>query len=84
MRAKQIGTNGYPTQCLYNTTPHTATGFTPFELIYGHRAELPTALTTEVIRMIIMYKNYERRSKCNEPSSERMCKARKDKIETVL
>jgi len=29
----------------YNTTPHTATGFTPFELIYGHRATLPTALT---------------------------------------
>jgi len=29
----------------YNTTPHTATGYTPFELIYGHRAELPTALT---------------------------------------
>ena len=29
----------------YNTTPHTATGFTPFELVYGHRAILPTALT---------------------------------------
>src|SRR5436190_21161158 len=29
----------------YNTTPHTATGYTPFELIYGHQAELPTALT---------------------------------------
>lgn len=30
----------------YNTTPHTATGFTPFELVYGHQAILPTALTT--------------------------------------
>ncbi|KAL6256632.1 hypothetical protein P5V15_012744 [Pogonomyrmex californicus] len=30
----------------YNTTPHTATGFTPFELVYGHQAPLPTALTS--------------------------------------
>ncbi|KAM0729433.1 Retrovirus-related Pol polyprotein from transposon 297 [Formica fusca] len=29
----------------YNTTPHTATGFTPFELIYWHRATLPMALS---------------------------------------
>ncbi|XP_020297108.1 uncharacterized protein LOC109861736 [Pseudomyrmex gracilis] len=29
----------------YNTTPHTATSFTPFELVYGKCAELPTALT---------------------------------------
>jgi len=29
----------------YNTTPHSATGFTPFELTYGHQAILPTALT---------------------------------------
>jgi len=29
----------------YNTTPHSATGFTPFELTYGHQASiLPTAL----------------------------------------
>ena len=28
----------------YNTTPHTATGYTPFELVYGHQASLPTAL----------------------------------------
>jgi len=29
----------------YNTTPHTATGFTPFELVYGRQAELPTTLS---------------------------------------
>ena len=28
----------------YNTTPHTATGFTPYELVYGKAASLPTAL----------------------------------------
>jgi len=25
----------------YNTTPHTATGYTPFELVYRHQADLP-------------------------------------------
>ncbi|KMQ90281.1 enzymatic polyprotein endonuclease reverse, partial [Lasius niger] len=29
----------------YNTTPHTSTGYTPFELVYGNQASLPTALT---------------------------------------
>ncbi|KAL6259375.1 hypothetical protein P5V15_009293 [Pogonomyrmex californicus] len=29
----------------YNTTPHTATGYISFELMYGHRATLPPALT---------------------------------------
>jgi len=28
----------------YNTTPHTATGYTLFELVYGHQATLPSAL----------------------------------------
>ncbi|XP_070171358.1 uncharacterized protein [Polyergus mexicanus] len=31
----------------YNTTPHTATGYTPFELVYGHQADLPTSLTRQ-------------------------------------
>ncbi|CAK9810860.1 Retrovirus-related Pol polyprotein from transposon 412 [Anthophora plagiata] len=29
----------------YNTTPHTATDFSPYELLYGRQSELPTALT---------------------------------------
>jgi len=29
----------------YNTTPDTATAYTPFELIYGHQATLSTALS---------------------------------------
>lgn len=28
----------------YNTTPHTATGYTPYELVFGRQAELPTSL----------------------------------------
>lgn len=28
----------------YNTTPHTSTKFTPFELIFGEKASLPTAI----------------------------------------
>lgn len=28
----------------YNTTPHSATKFTPYELLYGRQAELPTSL----------------------------------------
>lgn len=31
----------------YNTTPHTATGLTPHELVYGDRAEIPTVLARE-------------------------------------
>ncbi|KAL0130261.1 hypothetical protein PUN28_002097 [Cardiocondyla obscurior] len=41
----------------YNTTPHTSTGFTPFELVYGHQAMLPTALTT-VPKPTYSYENY--------------------------
>lgn len=29
----------------YNTTPHSSTKFTPHELVYGHKAELPSSLT---------------------------------------
>ncbi|KAL6260816.1 hypothetical protein P5V15_008342 [Pogonomyrmex californicus] len=41
----------------YNVTPHTATGYTPFELMYGHRASLPTALTVSP-KPYYTYDNY--------------------------
>jgi len=41
----------------YNTTSHTATGFTPFELIYGHQATLPTVLTKQP-KLTYAYKDY--------------------------
>jgi hypothetical protein len=28
----------------YNTTEHSATGYTPFELVFGHKSTLPSAL----------------------------------------
>ena len=29
---------------VYNTTVHTTTGYTPFELVYGFKSEVPSAL----------------------------------------
>ena len=31
---------------LYNTTPHTVTKFTPYELVFGRKSNLPSLLTT--------------------------------------
>jgi transposase InsO family protein len=59
----------------YNTTPHTTTGFTPFELVYGHQAILPTALTKPP-KLTYTYDNYaqelrERIRATNEIARER-------------
>ncbi|KAL6265720.1 hypothetical protein P5V15_002522 [Pogonomyrmex californicus] len=42
---------------IYNTIPHTATGYTSFEFMYGHRASLPTALTAQS-KPYYTYDNY--------------------------
>jgi len=33
--------------CMYNTSEHSATGYTPFELVFGHPSSLPSALRSE-------------------------------------
>ena len=47
---------------VFNTTPHSGTGFTPHELLFGRRANIPGILQKEspAIDIItkIMYKNY--------------------------
>ena len=42
---------------VYNTTVHTATGYTPFELVYGFRSEVPSALR-EAPAVQYNYDNY--------------------------
>jgi len=46
----------------YNMTPHTATGYTPFELVYEHQADLPTALTKS-LKPIYNYDDYVKKLK---------------------
>jgi len=41
----------------YNTTPHTMTGYTPVELMYGHQSDLPTALT-KPLKLTYNYDDY--------------------------
>ena len=33
--------------CMYNTSEHSATGYTLFELVFGHPSSLPSALTSK-------------------------------------
>ena len=33
--------------CMYNTSEHSATGYTLFKLVFGHPSSLPSALTSE-------------------------------------
>jgi hypothetical protein len=42
---------------VYNTTVHTTTAYTPFELVYGFRSEVPSALR-EIPEVQYNYENY--------------------------
>jgi len=62
----------------YNTTPHAATEFTPFEL-YGNQAILPTALTKQP-KQTYSYDDYaqELRERIRyKPTCQRPFKTRK-------
>lgn len=56
----------------YNTTPHTATGYTPFELVYGHKADLPSVLAKNP-KPSYTYDDYAQKLK------ERLCVANGEK-----
>jgi hypothetical protein len=43
---------------VYNTTPHTATKFTPFELVYGRLANLPGALQKAPTSPLYNYEDF--------------------------
>lgn len=58
----------------YNTTPHTATGFTPFELVYGHQATLSTALISPP-KSTYTYDNYVTELKERLRATQRIAKA---------
>jgi len=47
----------------YNTTPHSATGYTPFELVYGHLAEIPTTLKKPPKPTYNNYEDYTKKLK---------------------
>ena len=43
---------------MFNTTPHSATGHTPFELLFGRRANIPGILQKEAIDVRYNYESY--------------------------
>ena len=43
---------------VFNTTPHSATGHTPFELLFGRRANIPGILQNEAIDVRYNYESY--------------------------
>jgi transposase InsO family protein len=47
----------------YNTTPHTATGYEPFYLLYGRHAALPTALVTKDPTPLYSFDDYSKELK---------------------
>jgi len=58
----------------YNTTPHTATAYTLFELIYGHQATLPTALSLPP-KPTYLYDDYAEELKQKLRATQQLAKA---------
>lgn len=62
----------------YNTTPHKSTNFTPFELLFGHLAELPSSIAKPP-EVIYNYDDYAselklRLQQCHEKARELLIK----------
>ena len=57
----------------FNTTPHTATGYTPFELLYGRQANLPSTLSTPP-KLTYSYDNYAKELRERIRASNRVAK----------
>jgi hypothetical protein len=43
---------------VFNTTPHTSTGFTPYELLFGRKPNIPGILQKETPEIQYTYDNY--------------------------
>jgi len=59
----------------YNTTPHTATAYTLFKLIYGHQATLPTALSLPPKPTYYSYDDYAEKLKQKLRATQQLAKA---------
>ena len=76
------GINGLPyAMFTYNTTPHTTTGFTPYELVYGKTASIPTALKNPP-KLTYNYEDYAQQTRerirvTNEAAREQLQEAKK-------
>ena len=60
---------------VFNTTPHTATGFTPHELLFGRKPNIPGILQREPPETQYTYDNYVKELQSRLQSSYQMARA---------